>query len=537
MFRQTKLDEIEGIRFPFNMPLRRTLSPFQRTRWQRPLPPNRFLFILTLVIIGTLAFILRTVVVKLLRPARPGETATFGSGGVSTALGAQPGPIFAPTRFLTYAAHSGLANQFMELVSAFDVARVLNRTLVIPPVLPHFAIKAGSCEQAAPVASASFLRRQNRRIWEQLVHDQKYVSFGDLFDLSGIFDATPPNQCRLVSTASPTGVVSWEATRCTWAGAVEAQTWLTQPERNTWHWPYTCHEVRLVVDVPHGILTCAETERPEAPAWAPHSAYAATWRAALQTRHHAGAPLPLIHGVCEMLHAGVDHGRALRDEPVIALGSVFHLVNYAGTLAPWTGGWQVPLASRTFGGRLDFLGPRLGGRYGRQAEQLADALLRRALSPLRRRLPGFICVHLRGGDGQFRKRIQQALQGKDAQAGAEMILSELGIKQALRGNRQPVLLVTDLPRPEAVAIQQTIRAKRLAPKVLLSQILIEEQLASSTLHSLPFGLGPTLVDLALCSRAQQLVLSQGSTFSALIQALQQTRYGRTRVDQGPPFEV
>ncbi|KAF6000738.1 hypothetical protein F1559_002598 [Cyanidiococcus yangmingshanensis] len=432
------------------MPLRRTLSPFQRTRWQRPLPPNRFLFILTLVIIGTLAFILRTVVVKLLRPARPGETATFGSGGVSTALGAQPGPIFAPTRFLTYAAHSGLANQFMELVSAFDVARVLNRTLVIPPVLPHFAIKAGSCEQAAPVASASFLRRQNRRIWEQLVHDQKYVSFGDLFDLSGIFDATPPNQCRLVSTASPTGVVSWEATRCTWAGAVEAQTWLTQPERNTWHWPYTCHEVRLVVDVPHGILTCAETERPEAPAWAPHSAYAATWRAALQTRHHAGAPLPLIHGVCEMLHAGVDHGRALRDEPVIALGSVFHLVNYAGTLAPWTGGWQ--------------------------AEQLADALLRRALSPLRRRLPGFICVHLRGGDGQFRKRIQQALQGKDAQAGAEMILSELGIKQALRGNRQPVLLVTDLPRPEAVAIQQTIRAKRLAPKVLLSQILIEEQL-------------------------------------------------------------
>jgi hypothetical protein len=423
----------------------------------------------------------------------------------------------------------------MELVSAFDVARVLNRTLVIPPVLPHFALKAGSCEQTAPVASADFLRRQNNRIWQQLLHEQKYVSFGDLFDLSELYGATAPERCPQASSRSRMGVVSWELTRCTWAGAIDAREWLSQPMRSTWHWPYTCHEVRLVVDVPHGLLSCADTESLDAPSWVPRSAYAATWRGALQSRQHAGAPLPLIHGVCEMLHAGVDNGQPLRDKPVLALGSVFHQVNYAGTLAPWTGGWQVPLASRPYGGRSDFLEPRLGGRYGRLAEQVADSLLQRALSRFRRRVPNFICIHLRGGDGQFRKRIQRALQGQDTHVTAETILKELGIYQALLGNRQPVLIVTDLSHAEAAAVQQAIQAKRLAPRVLLSQALFQEQSISSTLRKLPFDLGPTLVDLALCSRAQQLVLSPGSTFSALIQALQRTRYGRAALNV--PFDV
>jgi len=48
-------------------------------------------------------------------------------------------------KFMYYAPHSGFSNQVMELKNALLVAKILNRTLVIPPVLDHHAAWLGSC--------------------------------------------------------------------------------------------------------------------------------------------------------------------------------------------------------------------------------------------------------------------------------------------------------------------------------------------------------------------------------------------------------
>lgn len=48
-------------------------------------------------------------------------------------------------RFLMYAPHSGFSNQLSELKNAVLMAFILNRTLVVPPVLDHHAVALGSC--------------------------------------------------------------------------------------------------------------------------------------------------------------------------------------------------------------------------------------------------------------------------------------------------------------------------------------------------------------------------------------------------------
>lgn len=522
-----------SICFLLHMARVRTQLRFRRLLWERLGRRSRLLHSLGAIVGCFLCLVLVLKQQPRLEAPRKGNVLAglLHLKGPTPAPQSQPTLPFVPTRFLTYAPHSGLANQFMELVSAFDVARVLNRTLVVPPVLPHFALKLGSCEQVAPVASAAFLRQQNRRIWEDLDRKGTYIAFGDIFDLSDLFAGPASPSCRVDGAQTLAPAVAWERRRCSLAGAVEARDWMKQAERSTWAWPFSCHEVRIVIDVPHGLLTCADAEQAGAPDWIPPSAFAATWRMMLRSRQHVEAPVPQIHGVCEMLHNGVDGERRLRDEPVIALGSVFHFVNYAGTLAPWTGGWQLPLASRAFGGRLDFMSPRLGGRYGYLAEQIAEALLRRTLHSWRHLSPAFVCVHLRGGDGAFRTRLREAFRNAKKQHDVEAALDALGLRESLRTNRLPVMLVTDMPRSEARSIQRALVTAKLASKVILSSELFEKQAIPATLRNLPFDLGSTLFDLATCSRAQKLVLSQGSTFSALIQALQRTRYGRERIDQ------
>jgi hypothetical protein len=46
--------------------------------------------------------------------------------------------------FLWYAAHSEFSNQVGELYNAAVAATLLNRTLVMPPVLDHHAVVLGS---------------------------------------------------------------------------------------------------------------------------------------------------------------------------------------------------------------------------------------------------------------------------------------------------------------------------------------------------------------------------------------------------------
>jgi hypothetical protein len=48
-------------------------------------------------------------------------------------------------KFLWYAPHSGFSNQVGELRNAAVAAALLNRTLVVPPVLDHHAVALGSC--------------------------------------------------------------------------------------------------------------------------------------------------------------------------------------------------------------------------------------------------------------------------------------------------------------------------------------------------------------------------------------------------------
>jgi hypothetical protein len=48
-------------------------------------------------------------------------------------------------KFMYYAPHSGFNNQVMELRNALTIAKILNRTLIVPPVLDHHAAWLGSC--------------------------------------------------------------------------------------------------------------------------------------------------------------------------------------------------------------------------------------------------------------------------------------------------------------------------------------------------------------------------------------------------------
>ena len=50
-------------------------------------------------------------------------------------------------RLLLYAAHSGFGNQEMQLRKALLLAYVLNRTLVLPPLLPQSELSFGPPEQ------------------------------------------------------------------------------------------------------------------------------------------------------------------------------------------------------------------------------------------------------------------------------------------------------------------------------------------------------------------------------------------------------
>lgn len=48
-------------------------------------------------------------------------------------------------KFLWYAPHSGFNNQLLEFKNAILMAGILNRTLIVPPILDHHAVVLGSC--------------------------------------------------------------------------------------------------------------------------------------------------------------------------------------------------------------------------------------------------------------------------------------------------------------------------------------------------------------------------------------------------------
>ena len=425
-----------------------------------------------------------------------------------------------PRRYLTYAAHSGLANQIIQLFTAYDVARVLDRTLVLPPVLPHFAVKLGACERPDPVASARALREQNRRVIRQLLDAGEYVSLGEVLALEERLTVAqrPATRAPLQAAADcvreyrrAPAQRDWAGARCHPAGIIEYAEYVSVHARHNGshtEWPYSCHQARLVIDLPADTLRCTEAYAQQPPRLLPREAYAAAWRTALAAVLPPRMPLPAVVGVCETLHA--------RSADVLALGSVFHSVHYAGVLVPASGGWTVPHTQPPYGGRYDFFRPRLGGRYGQLARHTADRVLARWLTPpAATPLLDFVCVHVRGGDGPFRRRLLSNDDGSD-------VLQRLGLSDVLAANTAPVLLITDLPRESALALRNAMAGTRRGDAPVEWSQQLAGDAVPRALQDAPLRLGPLLMDVALCSRARRIIPTEASTFSRFVQALQRT---------------
>nr|ABD65093.1 hypothetical protein 31.t00055 [Brassica oleracea] len=92
-------------------------------------------------------------------------------------------------RFLLYAPHSGFSNQLSEFKNAVLMAMILNRTLVVPPVLDHHAVALGSCPKFR-VLSPSEVRVS---VWNhsvELLRSGRYVSMGDVVDISSLVSSS-----------------------------------------------------------------------------------------------------------------------------------------------------------------------------------------------------------------------------------------------------------------------------------------------------------------------------------------------------------
>ncbi|CAH9107826.1 unnamed protein product [Cuscuta europaea] len=86
-------------------------------------------------------------------------------------------------KFLWYAPHSGFSNQLAEFKNALLMASILNRTLVVPPILDHHAVALGSCPKFR-VLSPPDLRFA---VWNhsvELLRNCRYVSMADIVDIS-----------------------------------------------------------------------------------------------------------------------------------------------------------------------------------------------------------------------------------------------------------------------------------------------------------------------------------------------------------------
>ncbi|KAK9120817.1 hypothetical protein Syun_018434 [Stephania yunnanensis] len=92
-------------------------------------------------------------------------------------------------KFLFFAPHSGFSNQFSELKNAILISAILNRTLIVPPVLDHHAVALGSCPKFR-VSGPSEIRL---KVWDHivdLIETRSYVSIADVIDLSPLLSSS-----------------------------------------------------------------------------------------------------------------------------------------------------------------------------------------------------------------------------------------------------------------------------------------------------------------------------------------------------------
>ncbi|XP_010529970.1 PREDICTED: uncharacterized protein LOC104806667 isoform X2 [Tarenaya hassleriana] len=92
-------------------------------------------------------------------------------------------------KFLWYAPHSGFSNQLSEFKNAVLMAGILNRTLVVPPVLDHHAIALGSCPKFR-VLEPSEIRVSVWNHFLDLLRTGRYVSMADIVDISSLVSSS-----------------------------------------------------------------------------------------------------------------------------------------------------------------------------------------------------------------------------------------------------------------------------------------------------------------------------------------------------------
>jgi len=118
--------------------------PASRGRWRRRSARSHLPLVVTvLVLLLPASLLFSSAYSTMLRalfpfPSTPGggDTPRPRCGGSAELEG---------ERFLWYAPHSGFSNQVGEFRNAAVAAALLNRTLVVPPVLDHHAVVLGSC--------------------------------------------------------------------------------------------------------------------------------------------------------------------------------------------------------------------------------------------------------------------------------------------------------------------------------------------------------------------------------------------------------
>ena len=68
-------------------------------------------------------------------------------------------------KFIWYAPHSGFSNQLSEFKNAILMAAILNRTLVVPPILDHHAVALGSCPKFRVLGPAEI----RLSVWDHVI--------------------------------------------------------------------------------------------------------------------------------------------------------------------------------------------------------------------------------------------------------------------------------------------------------------------------------------------------------------------------------
>ncbi|KAJ7944722.1 O-fucosyltransferase family protein [Quillaja saponaria] len=92
-------------------------------------------------------------------------------------------------KFLWYAPHSGFSNQLSEFKNAILMAGILNRTLIVPPVLDHHAVALGSCPKFR-VLGPNEIRIS---VWNhvvELIQGGRYVSIAEIMDISSLVSSS-----------------------------------------------------------------------------------------------------------------------------------------------------------------------------------------------------------------------------------------------------------------------------------------------------------------------------------------------------------